>query len=414
MKVAVIADCHLNKSNYKSAMVNGVPFRNLDFMNSFSFMCNECINTIKPDLMVLNGDTYDTDNPSNTIRAFLNSWLESLNRANIPVIILVGNHDICKNHFPLQPLKALDLKYVKVVDTPCTHKFKGFRLLLFPYSLDVERQKVKIRDEFHSFVEQSKKENDLPKIFFGHFGVQGAKINTYTEDNEELSNLDISTQKDILGRGENTITMDDLDSIGAEYVFLGDYHKFQVLPTKKCISMYSGSIERTDITEKDHDKGFIVYDSDAQVNKEMGKCTFIKYTNCRPMLEVKGTMEKIKQQLSEVDANKYKDAIVKIYFVGNNNEKLEYVSGYDELVKDITSKLHPIYLYDVKKVTDDELEQKATELEKEILSKGHFEDIDVISIVKEVIKEKETPEESEKMGKIVDEIWDSVKIEMEG
>ena len=419
MKIAVIADCHLNKSNYKSISKNGVPFRTMDFMNSFSYICNECISSIKPDLMVLNGDTYDTDNPNNIVREFFNSWIYKLNEAKIPVIILVGNHDICKSHFPLQPLKALNLKYTKVIDTPCTYKFKDIRLLLFPYSLNVEQGKVKLLDEFRSFINECNKENNETKIFFGHFGVRGAKISTYIDksgDEEDvLSNSDVDLEKNIVGRGENMVSLNDLDSIGAKYVFLGDYHRFQSLPTKKCFSMYSGSIERTDITERDQDKGFILYDSDIEEIEGMGKCRFIKYPNCRPMIEIKGNLQDIKKKTEDLDSSLYNAPIVKVSFIGNKTEAMDYNSEYEEVSNVIKNKLNPIYFYDVKKITDDDLDKKATELEKEILDKGNLEEIDIINVVKEIIVEKEPENQEEvlKMHKLTDDIWESVNLEME-
>src|SRR3989304_334393 len=100
MKIAITADLHLNKSVYKGVMDKDcplIPFRNVDFMKAFSYVCDKTIEN-KPDLMVIAGDVYDNHSPSNEIRGFFSGQLHRVSNNNIPIIILVGNHDICRKH----------------------------------------------------------------------------------------------------------------------------------------------------------------------------------------------------------------------------------------------------------------------------------------------------------------------------
>ena len=407
MKISIISDLHLNISLYKSCPDKEIPdlsFRVVDFMKAFKYMVNENINVIKPDLIVIAGDVYDTFDPSNSVRAFFNSQMRVLNNAKIPVLILLGNHDVCRRHSSLEPLASLELKGIKVIESPKSFLFKDNILALFPYSMEVERKDITIKDQFKNFVNElnDKRNNEeafkgKEIIFFGHFGVKGARLNDYNEKNDELITLTTSTttmvpvintpvKKSYINSNDKDISLSDLDTIGANYVFLGDYHQHQVLGTKKCIAMYTGSIEKSDMTEIDQRKGFVVYDTEAEEIESMGKCRFIEYPNCRPMIELKGSFKDIESQLEK--CNNHNGAVVKISFVGNAEELTSFSIGLDAFKRKLKAKVNPVHVYNQQKIIDDEEETAATALENEIMDKGHLESTDVLDVVGEMIKEK--------------------------
>ena len=413
MKLAIVPDCHLNRSVYKGVMDReyfDLPFRSADFMRSFKWIVDECINNLHPDLFIIPGDVYENFEPSNLITGFLSSQLRKLMNAKIPVIILVGNHDVCRKHHALKSLKELDLKGVKVIEQPkiLEHTEFGVKFLLFPYSMDIEQNKISIKDAFNKFVKEIKeKDNGMPSIFFGHFGVRGGTLNEYEDGDEDgiLDGIltDTTTTKDkkaYVNLNPKDIGLDDLDSIGAEYVFLGDYHRFQVLPTKKCIAMYPGSIEKSDLTEVDQKKGFVLYDSEAKPQGNMGKCQFIEYPHCRPMKELRGNIDQIRKQFLDIDASKYRESIIKITFEGNSDELFAFSTGLENLKKQIKEKINPIHLFHVQKTIDTDMEKAAGKIEQEIMAKGHMADEDVIEVVKEMLVE--TIKDQEECQKTVD------------
>lgn len=420
MKIAVTADLHLNKTVYKSIMdrtLINLPFRNVDFMNSFRYIVDECVK-IGPDMLVIGGDIYDHYEPSNEIRGFFSNELSKLINAKIPVIILTGNHDICKKHHALKDIQELKLKNIMVVDTPMILNLKGMQFLLFPYSLDIEQQKKTIKEEFNDFIERVQKERkpELPSMFFGHFGVKNATINQYNEDTDEdeITNTTTTTievlskkiTKDFKNRNDNDIDPADLDRLNVDYVVLGDFHKHQILDTKKCIAMYTGSIEKTSFSEVQQQKGFVLYDSDMETDSKMGKFRFIEYPNCRPMLEMKGNMVEIKDIFKKVDYSKYQEAIVKLVFTGTSLELVDFSSDLENFKKEIREKLNPIHIDFINKCNNTEQEVKATKLEKEIMSKGHLSNDDVVEVVKEIIKERLTDEQDIQLAiNLADEIY---------
>jgi len=420
MQIAVISDCHLNKDLYKSVLdkdITFLPFRTVDFMKSFEYMVKKLINKVKPDLLVIAGDVYDNFDPSNAVRAFFCCKLKELSEAKIPVIILVGNHDICRKHHALKPIDAFGLKGIKVIESPRMISFKDHLLMLFPFSMEVERGEIGIKDQFNSFISEWKSDiqkiqgfSDKKVLFFGHFGVKGAALNQYetTESSEssesseecETSTTSTTTQivkkkvltltrrKKFLNNNANDISLADLDEIGAEYVILGDYHQHQILGTKKCHAMYTGSIERTDMSEMDQSKGFVVYDSEAEDKPGYGKCSFIEYPNCRPMLDIRGTLEEIEDKFSQIDTSKNRGAIVKLVFNGNSEQLTSFSLGLDNFKKKLKAKIDPVYTFHSQNVIDEKEKNEASLLEAEILEHGHIEADVVLDVVEDMVSEK--------------------------
>ena len=407
MKIAVIADAHLNKSTYKNIMdkdQHGLPFRTADFMKSFEWMIDKVID-IKPHLLEITGDIFDNYGPSNHVRAFFNKQMAKLRGVNIPVIVLVGNHDACMKHHALKPLQELDLGSPMIVDQPMLYNWNGVSMMLMPYSIDVEQGNISLRDEFLKLIEDSKddlsKNNDI--FFFGHFGVRGASMSTYKGKD--------GVTKDFLNKSKSDISVDDLDKIGADYVFLGDYHKFQILPTKKCKAMFTGSIEKSDISEADQKKGFVVYDSNAEDSPDMGKCKFIEYPHCRPMLVLSGTILDMQTKLAELDPSGYKSAIVKLVFKGDKDEPNKFAIGLHDFKKKIMEKIEPVYIDTEKKVVDLKQEEEAKAIQEEILEKGQAGDEEILQLMKDMIKERVSDaKEISELEKMLDTIHNKVKV----
>ena len=426
MKIAIISDLHLNISIYKGVMDKNyptIPFRQADMMRSFKWMCQKCINDIKPDIIVIAGDVYDNHvNVSDTIRGFFSSQLKKLADNNIQTYILIGNHDVCMRNHVLQDIGDLKLEETRVIEKPTDIVFKNeTRLLLFPYSLDVERKKIKIKDELKNFIKEVHIDTTLePLMFCGHFPVQKAKMNEYndvkalkeiretTDTTTTLSEKDIK-KKEFRNTNPNDISNEDLDSIGVPYVLLGDLHEHQVLETQKCYSMYTGSIEKSDMTEIKQVKGFVLYDSDEEKIDKYGKCRFIEYPNCRPIIEMKGTLTSIRKEFSELDHSQYQGAIVKITFNGTTEEQTDFSAGLEGFKREVKAEIDPIHLFHFQAVKDPEQDLMVSELEKEIMNKGHLSDQDVIDVVKEIIKERiEDKKEVDEIIKLAIEIHEEV------
>jgi DNA repair exonuclease SbcCD nuclease subunit len=341
--------------------------------------------------------------------------------AGIKVIILIGNHDVCRRHHALSPINSFKFDNISIIEEPTLMEFGDKIFMLFPYSLEVERGHIEIKEQFCSFVEEcNKKIKDSPDmqskdiLFFGHFGVKGAVLQQYAAASDEMDveNKITTPKKSRFNIDAKDISFGDLESINAKYIFLGDYHQHQVLAIKKGIAMYAGSLERTNMSELDQKKGYIVYDDRFEDIAPMGKTKFIEYPKCRPMVELKGNTQDILKSIEDLPSKTFLEAIVKISFVGSNQDLLEFSLNLETIRKNIKKKINPIHMYHQQKVIEEAEEEQAGLLEQEIMEKGgHINEDLVTKVVEEMIKEQESNKEEQQI--LVDMAKDIYKETME-
>ena len=420
MKIAIIADVHLNKSTYgqvKDKDLSHLPFRTVDFMRAFEYSIDKAIK-LTPDLLVIVGDTYDNFYPNNDVSGFFNAQIKKLHEANIHSVFMVGNHDVCKKHHALKPLKELDLTYAKVIDSPSMIEMGDYILMFFPYSLEIEQDKITTKKQFVDFVNDVKQEiADSPSlqnkkvIFFGHFGVQGATMNQYSVKPVGLiteQSIKRIAKKNFRNYDDGAITVAELDDIGASYVFLGDYHKHQVLPTQNCKSMYVGSIERADINEMGQKKGFVLFDDSLPESDKMGTCVFIEYPNCRPFVELRGNWNDIKNGAKAI-TDESKGAIVKISFIGNKSQLIECHANMQKLKDWLKKKIDPVHIMYEQNIIDEQDKKEATEMEQQILKTGKIDASDVLGVAIEMIDETEKDlDENAALKTMANEIYNEI------
>lgn len=410
MKISIISDCHLNKVNFSAFKdkESGIPYKSHDFMKSFEFMVKKNAEEIKPDLLVIAGDIYDTYDPSNDVRAFFYRQINILTEAKVPVAIIVGNHDICKKSHALSPLAEIKNKNVKVIEEPEFLHFKDHILLFYPYSLSVERKLISNKELFYKFIKEKDEKllldnelKELPVLFFGHFGVKGAALNLgHSTKGKKINHENINS---------DDISIGDLDNIGANYVFLGDYHSHQILSTKKCISMYTGSIEKDNVTHRNIKKGFVVYDTDYEEDVQYGRSKFIEYPNCRPMVSISGSLNEIRKSVDNLNKIEHNEAAVKILFEGNIKDSHSYHLALPNIIAEIKDKIDPVHIMESQSIVDEEKAEAAKNMEEKIAESGHMTESDVMDVIYEMIKEQVDENEYKEIVAIANQIKKEAK-----
>ena len=407
MKIAMLADLHLNKSAHKevldkSSEFRKVPFRHADFMRAFMWSIDKILN-LNPDLVVINGDIYDHPDPSNKVRGFFSGQLRRLLEKNIRTLILIGNHDVSQETHSLADIQELKLGKLIVISNPTTTVFKNdndekVQLVLLPYSVDVEQKKTTIKESFYKLVEDQKNEKPYPRLFCGHFAVKGQKMNSYEveEGGALLSHAEETKTKDFLNNSKKDISSSDLDKIDADYIFLGDFHEMQRLKCKTK-GWYGGSLEKNNFNERSQQKGFLFYDSSYD-DEKMGNCRFIKNPYCRPMLQLEGTLTDMKKQFASIDVTEWQNAIVRLKFIGTKKEMIDFSTGESSFKNEVVEKLNAIHMYhDIGKVLDEDAEMIMSRIEKEIDEHGVMEETDVMDVVEEIIDEREKDEKEKEI-----------------
>lgn len=316
------ADLHLGTENYgRIDAKTGIHTRLLDFSVALNFCIDTAIDE-KVDFFLFCGDAYKTTTPSPTQQKILLNALLRLHNAQIPVVILVGNHD---NPVSFGKVHSLDL----FKDLPIS----GFHVISQPQSLRLETKNGPVQivgipwptrnslalNNKHTFSsaaqisayissavrmiiehEASKLDASLPALLAGHLTVSTGMFS--------------GSEKHAIYGNDPLFLPSQLARDPFDYVALGHLHRHQNL-NNNCQPpiVYAGSIERIDFGEKE-DKGFCVVTIHKKNNTEY---RFIKGP-VRPFIQIDAHLnadsDQTEQLLQQIQKYHIDDAIVKIIY----------------------------------------------------------------------------------------------------
>jgi len=222
MKFIHTADWHLDKNNRLSDFE-----KSIQQIEKFSKEKNI-------DFILIAGDIFHKRTPDNNARNVFYKFIKDI--YPIPVIVLVGTHDVSMNIHSLSPLKSLQVDNLLILDTLDIKVINFPSATLAILSIPYTTNKIDI-SSIQELIKKLLSMNVDYKIILGHFSVIGAFDGIYTVSQ---NSKDIIVPKDIL----------DVD--GIDYIALGHIHKPQTIGNIR----YSGPIERVDFGEKDNEVGF--------------------------------------------------------------------------------------------------------------------------------------------------------------
>ena len=290
-KILHFADAHIDMANYgRHDPQTGLPLRVLDFLKSLDEIVDAAIDE-KVDLVIFAGDAYKDRNPQPTFQREWGKRMMRLSRADIPTLLLVGNHDVSPalgRAHALETFDTLEVPFVRVVDRPT---FLGPEDL-FGVSLQVMAipwvsrsgliaalgDQVEDASSAYEMLDQrlaelvdrwfiEKVDPALPVVLTAHCSVQGA---TYGGERTVMLGNDL-----VLSPGF-------VKDPRLAYVALGHIHKPQDLnPGLQPPVVYPGSIERVDFGEAQDDKFFII----AQVERKATTFEWRELKNLRPFFD---------------------------------------------------------------------------------------------------------------------------------
>lgn len=317
------ADIHFGMENYgKLDPKTGIHTRLLDFQKALDFCIDQAI-AHNVDFFLFAGDAYKTAHPSPTQQKLFFNCLMRLYKANIPVIIVVGNHDN-----PLSFGKAHSLDIFQ--DLP----LDGFHVMAKPSIINLQTKNgpinivgipwptrntislnnqhlIKTNAEITSYISNAvvsiisnlaqKLDQQIPAVLTGHLTVS--------------SGIFSGSEKRAIYGNDPTFLPSHLAIAPFDYVALGHLHRYQNLnPSGYPAIIYSGSLERIDFGERKEEKGFCL----VTIN-EKGKTEhqFIK-TPIRPFIQIEvqlvPSVDQTQQILEELEKHAIADAIVKIIY----------------------------------------------------------------------------------------------------
>ncbi|WP_009543372.1 exonuclease subunit SbcD [Crocosphaera subtropica] len=291
IKVLHFSDIHLG-SGFSHGTINpktGLNTRLEDFINCLSLCIDRAINE-PVDLVLFGGDAFPDATPPPYIQEAFAAQFRRLADANIPTILLVGNHDQHSQGnggASLCIYRTLAVPGFIVGDNLITHKISTkhgqIQVITLPWLtrsslLTKSKTEGLSLDEINQLLikalepvleeEIRKLDPNLPTILLGHLMVNRARFG--------------AEQFLAVGRGF-TIPISLLIRPEIDYVALGHVHKHQNLnPNNNPPVIYPGSIERVDFSEEKEEKGYIL------INLKKGE---VKWQFCplpaRPFLTIK-------------------------------------------------------------------------------------------------------------------------------
>ena len=264
-KVLHLSDIHMG-SGYIHGRLNpetGLNTRFEDFVQTLSFCIDRAIND-QVDLVLFGGDAFPDAVPAPYLQQAFAKQFCRLSAANIPTVLLVGNHDQHsqgEGGASLSIYRSLGVPNVIVGDTLATYRIETksgpLQVTTLPWlnrstlmsktetdGMSMAQVSEVLLDRLRVALEGEIRQLDptMPHILLGHLMADAATF---------------GAEKFLaVGKGF-TVPLNILTRDCFNYVALGHVHKHQVL-CENPLTIYPGSIERVDFSEEKELKGFVM------------------------------------------------------------------------------------------------------------------------------------------------------------
>ena len=266
MKIIHFADLHLGVENYgRPDPGTGLSTRVNDFLNVLDELVDYALES-RADLVIFCGDAYRTREPTQTQQREFARRVGRLAGHNIPVFLLVGNHDLPNaigRATATEIFDTLAVKNVYVAGKPDIHKIETtggpIQVVAVPWlrrsglllreetkNLDIEQVNRKLQEALTQVIAVKTEALDptLPAVLAAHLWVTGARAG--------------SEMRMVMGQ-EPAVLLSNIANPAYDYVALGHIHEHQILAETPPV-IYAGSLERIDFGEENDEKGFYVID----------------------------------------------------------------------------------------------------------------------------------------------------------
>jgi exonuclease SbcD len=275
-----LADIHFGMENYgRLDPATGLNRRLLDFSRSVHYAIDYALEH-DVHLAIFAGDIYKHRDPDPSWQREFARCVRRLVEAQVPVVILIGNHDLPntlgKAHaveifdtLPLDRITVMARPEMHFIDTRAGQvQVAGFPYLTRSFVLSREQYKDKPLEEINQLMMEQ------AETIFRQFATQvDPNLPAILTVHGSVANAILSSEQSIMMVGHDPIIpLSVLAHPAWDYVALGHIHRHQDLNAGHHPPVvYSGSIERIDFGEEREDKGFVW----AQVCKGRTTYTFI-------------------------------------------------------------------------------------------------------------------------------------------
>jgi exonuclease SbcD len=324
------ADLHIGMENYgRLDPQTGISGRVLDFLQRFDELIDYGL-ARDVDLVIFAGDAFKTRDPNPTYQRAFARRVKKLADAGVPVVLLVGNHDL-----PAMAQKASSVDIFHTLAVPnvivgrveevqrVETKRGPVQVVTVPYPV---RSRLLSRPEYRGLsmadldqalrqvvtelIEalKAKLDPEIPAVLTGHFSVAGA---VWGSERSVMLGRDVVVPKSALA------------DPAFDYVALGHVHKHQNLTTEESGTppvVYAGSLERIDFGEEGQPKGFcwveLVRGPTGGARRSGGTTWEFVRVNARPFLtiraDVRGDDDPTQTVLETIAHHDLSEAVVRL------------------------------------------------------------------------------------------------------
>lgn len=317
IKILHLADLHIGMENHgRVDPVTGLHSRLVDYLNRFDEAIDKGLEA-DVDLVLIAGDIYKSRTPNPTHQREFAKRINRLRKADIPVFILTGNHDISPSAgraHSIEIFETLMVDGVTIADRPRLYvietKAGPLQIMSMPW---VTRHALLTKEELRlssfleveamllnrieNFLRTTAEELDpsMPSVLTVHGSIDGATTG---------SEQQIMLGKDLIfPRG--MVSHPNID-----YVAMGHIHKHQVLGEHPPI-VYPGSIERIDFGEEREPKGCVI----VELEKGNTRWEFVELA-ARPFVtlhvDIRNTANPAERISQAIEKRDLTDAVVRV------------------------------------------------------------------------------------------------------
>lgn len=235
MKILHFSDTHLGFQAFDRVNDAGVNAREQDVYDAFERVVDRIL-AIKPDVVVHSGDLFHRPSPSNRALTFALEQLRRIGRANIPIVVIAGNHETPKTIYNspiLRALKSIDGVFPIFGETWEVETFGDVAIHGVPH----------INDN-RLMLAQLQQMEPIPGKF-----------------NLLMLHTSLGRRYLMEEYGEQVFPEEfETKLAGFQYIALGHWHDCQPVNVHPC-AWYSGSTERFSDTESGAEKGFLLLET---------------------------------------------------------------------------------------------------------------------------------------------------------
>ncbi len=322
IKLLHLADIHIGMENYgRLDSRSGLNSRVVDFLRRMSQAIDIALER-EVDVCIFAGDAYKNQRPNPTYQREFARRVKRLADNGVPVVLLVGNHDMAaadRAASSLDIFGVLDVPGVIVGSREQVHRLtcrrgQPLQVATAPYP---QRSRLLAHDEFRNMTldeldravarlvdenlrdmaAEVQEQPDVPAVLAGHFSVSGAKQG--------------SEQSVMIGR-DVVVLKSRLADPAWDYVALGHIHKHQELNNGQHPPIvYPGSLERIDFGEEAERKGVVLVElTRGQATWEFVPVDARRFLTIR--LDVRASDDPLTEVLDELERHNVAEAIVRV------------------------------------------------------------------------------------------------------